>query len=222
MEKKMLENLSLRTKLKQLAFGGLLLIAPVLSQDLKAQTEIVTFKTGAVGHEDLMRPMNSMMDKIFSIKMSGDFDKDYVSIMEEFQQGGINLCKIYEMSGEDAKLLENAKVSVVELKEDQKQLKTFYNKDVTASTAKTGHNELMQTLNSMMKQMKDKGQSGDLNKDYAVVMSLYNWANSEMAKVELNCGQNSELKNRCSAIVDEFSCHENTLNEWLDKSFAEK
>jgi uncharacterized protein (DUF305 family) len=221
MEKKVLENLSLKTKLKYLCVSSFLLIAPVMMQDIKAQTPGSIIKTVHFGKEDLTRPMNSMMDRIYAIKMSGDFDKDYVAIMQEFQQGGIDLCKIYEMSGEDPKLLEHAKVGAVELKEDQKLLKACCNKN-TKTNNRSEPNDLMKTLAIMMKGIEQKGKSGNLNNDYAAVMSYYNWANIEMAKAELRYGLNTELKNRSRGIIEEFSCQENSLAEWQDKSVAEK
>jgi uncharacterized protein (DUF305 family) len=155
--------------------------------------------------------------------MSGDFDKDYVAIMREFQQGGIDLCKVYEMSGEDPKLLEHARVSAVELKENQKQLKGFYNKDTKTTSGRSEHHDLMFTLNRMMKEIKLKGHSGDINTDYVSIMTAYNWANTEMAKAELAYGRNTELKNRSAEIIEEFSCHDNDLIDWLNKSsIAEK
>jgi len=223
MEKKMLENLSLRTKLKHLFIGSCLVVSGCLANEMKAQASGIAFKTINLTKEDLVKPMNTMMDKIYSLKMSGDFDKDYVAIVKEFQQGGIDLCKIYEMSGEDPKLLEFARVSEVELKENQKQLKGFYYKDVVTTTVKPEHNDLMATLNKMMKEINAKGHTGDLNTDYASIMMLYNWANTEMAKAELAYGRNTELKKKSADIFEEFSCQENNLVEWLHKSsVAEK
>jgi uncharacterized protein (DUF305 family) len=222
MEKKMLENVSLKTKLKHLFIGSCLLIAPVIINEIKGQTPIV-FKTISLSPEDLRRPMNSMMDKVYNIKMTGNFDKDYVAIMKEFQQGGIDLCKVYEMSGEDPKLLEHARVSAVELKENQKQLKGFYSKDGTTTSGRSEHHDLMFTLNRMMKEVNAKGHSGNLNTDYVTIMVAYNWANTQMAKAELAYGRNAELKNRAAEIIEEFSCHDNDLIDWLNKSsVAEK
>lgn len=223
MEKKMLENLSLKTKLKHLFVGSFLVIAPAIVNDIKAQTPGVVFKTVSLSREDLRRPMNTMMEKIYNIKMSGDFDKDYVAIMKEFQQGGIDLSKVYEMSGEDPKLLEHARVSAVVLKENQKQLKEFYNKDITTTSGKSEHHDLMFTLNRMMKEIKEKGHSGNLNNDYVAIMVAYNWAHSEMAKAELAHGRDSELKTKATEIIEEFSCHHNDLVDWLNKnSIVEK
>ena len=223
MEKKMLENLSLKTKLKHLIVGSCLVITPFIANEIKAQTPGITLKTIGLTHEDLVKPMNIMMDKIYSLKMSGDFDKDYVAIMKEFQQGGIDLCKIYEMSGEDPKLLEHARVSAVELKEDQRNLKGFYYKDIVTTSGKSEHNDLMATLNKMMKVINDKGRSGNLNNDYAAIMITYNWASTEMARAELNYGRNNELKNKSADILETFSCQENALVEWINKtSVAEK
>ena len=216
MEKKISEE-TLKTKLKYLCLGSFLFIAPLTMQNINAQTPVNVNTSVHFGKEDLQQPMTSMMNRIYTIKMTGDFDKDYVAIMNEFQQGGIDLCKIYEMSGEDPKLLENAKISAVELKEDQKILKTFANKEIKTTTTQKEPNDLMQSLNNMMKGVEQVGKTGNLNNDYASIMLMYNWANIEMAKSELHYGHNTALKNRAAGIVEEFSCHESSLTEWLDK-----
>jgi uncharacterized protein (DUF305 family) len=215
MKTKLLKNIFLNTKFKQLLMlGSFFLIAPAALQEVNAQTPGIVIKAANPTHEDLMQPMDRMMTKIYNIKMSGDFDKDYAAIMSEFQEGGKNLCGIYEMAGEDPKLVENAKVSIVELKEHQKQMRSVP-KVSSGQTVKA--NDLMETLNTMMKEMKQKAGTGDLNTDYASMMVLFNWAGTEMAKAELRYGLNSELKTKASDIVEEYSCRENDLMSWLYK-----
>jgi uncharacterized protein (DUF305 family) len=219
MEKKMSGNFSLKTKLKKLCISGLLVVAPFVSQ---AQTPGIVVKAIHFEHENLMRPMHDMMNKIYAIKMSGDFDTDYSAIMREFQQGGISLSKVYQFSGEDSKLLENARVNAVQLKEEQRLLKGCVLKGTKTTSATKEPNDMMSVLNFMMKRMEQYGQSGNLDYDYAVIMNTYDWANSELAKAELRHGQNDELKNRSAEIVEGSYCRNNTLTEWADKTVAEK
>lgn len=218
MEKKMSGNFSLKTKLKKLCIGGLLVVAPFVSQ---AQTPGIVVKAIHFEHENLIRPMHDMMNKIYTIKMTGNFDKDYSAIMHEFQQGGISLSKVYQFSGEDSKLLENARVNAVQLKEEQRLLKGCVLKDKTTNTVKEP-NDMMGILNFMMKRIEQYGRSGNLDYDYAVIMNTYDWANSELAKEELRHGQNDELKNRSAEIVEGSYCRNNTLTEWADKTIVKK
>jgi hypothetical protein len=212
MEKKMLKNVFVNTTLSYLLFGSFLLVGGL--KEANAQTPGLVIKAANPKHEALMRPMDHMMGRIYALKMSGDFEKDYVAIMREFNEGGKDLCAIYEMSGEDAKLIENAKVSRVELKEHQKQLRSFANVR-SGQTIKS--NDLMETLNTMMKEMKRKAATGDLNTDFASMMILFDWAGTEMAKAELRYGSDPGLKASAGDMVEKYSCRENDLMGWLYK-----
>jgi uncharacterized protein (DUF305 family) len=218
MEKKMLMNVSIKAKLRYLLVFGSFIIAPICLNEAKAQTSGIVIKAASLEPEDLMRPMNSMMGKIRSLKMSDNFEKDYVAIMQEFQQGGIDLCKIYKIAGEDPKLLEEANVSIVQLKEDQRQLRSFEAEDKLPETGKPKPNDLMETLNKMIVEMERKARSGDMDSDYATMMVLYDWAATEMGKSELHYGLNAELKNQARDMIEGFSCKENNLIDWLNKN----
>jgi len=222
METLMLKSLSFGAKLKHLLFLINFLLVAFTIQELKAQTPGIVIKGINPAHEDLLSAMNSMMGKIYSLKMSGDFDKDYAAILQEFDQGGSDLCKIYIMSGEDPKLIENAKVSVVELKAHQKQLRYFAAYDKLPDTQITHHNDLMGTINKMMSEMKRKATSGNINNDFATMMVLYNWAATEMAKSEIHYGLNPEIKGQAKETLEELSCVENGYMDWFSKTSVAK
>lgn len=181
-----------------------------------AQTPGIYVKVAEPKSELLMRPMERMMTNIYNLKMTGDFDRDYLAIMNEFQEGGKNLCGIYAKAGDDAKLIENAKVGKVQLKEQQKQLKNLSG-TVSTYTIQQRNNDLMETLNTMMSEMKRKSNSGKFDTDYTSVMVLYNWAGSELAKAELHYGLNKELKDQSQDMLDEFSDNENILMNWFNR-----
>jgi uncharacterized protein (DUF305 family) len=180
-----------------------------------AQTPGIYIKVKEPKTDVFIRPMERMMTNIYNLKMTGDFDKDYVAIMKEFQEGGKDLTGIYQRAGEDPRLIENAKVSKVELKEHQKQLNNFYSP--TRETSPRKHGEMIATLNKMMDEMKRKGDNGDLDMDYATVMTLYNWAGSELAKSELRHGLNAELHETSKELIEEFADNQNDLMSWFGK-----
>ena len=180
-----------------------------------AQTPGIYFKVNEPKSEVFVRPIERMMNNIYSLKMTGDFDKDYVAIMKEFQEGGKDITGIYEMTGNDPSLVENAKVSQVELKEHQKQLKNFY--IPTRPTSPRMHVELMTTLNKMMSEMERKSDNGDLDMDYATMMTLYNWAGGELAKSGLRHGLHGELKDASKEMLEEFADNQNDLMNWFGK-----
>ncbi len=181
----------------------------------RGQTPGIVIKAANPTHENFVKPMTSMMDRIYTLKMSGDFDRDYTAIMQEFQRGGIGLCKIYQMAGSDPVLEESAKVSTVEMKEHEKQMKSFGTKDKISGYHTEGHNTLMATLNKMMTDMKYNTRSGKVEQDFATAMAIYNRAGAELAKAELRYGNNCALKQRSGDMLEEYVSNENVMMNWM-------
>lgn len=180
-----------------------------------AQTPNLVIKGANPAKENFIQPMSSMMDRIYTLKMTDDFDKDYAAIMQEFQRGGIGLCKIYQMAGSDPVLEESAKVSAVEMKEHEKHMRSYISKDKVSGNHSEGHNVIMSTLNKMMTEMKHSAQTGKVEQDFATAMVIYNWAGSELAKAELRYGENCDLKQRSGQMFEEFVSNQNVMLNWM-------
>jgi len=52
----------------------------------------------------LMTSMNSMMDRMKNVKMTGDFDIDFANMMIEHHQGAIDMSEQEVSSGKDEKI----------------------------------------------------------------------------------------------------------------------
>jgi len=175
--------------------------------------------------DDLMKPIDAMMSRIYSIKMTGDFDQDFAAVMQEHHQGGIDVSGILLKAGKDEKLRKMAKVTSVTQQEEQKELKSIIGKTIRDDSKTTGdkkpeHNDLMESMNTMLNQMKDIKLSGDIDKDYASLMILHNQAGLDMANAEIKYGQNDNLKKIAKRMVDDQVRAIDELKDWLGKTNA--
>lgn len=132
----------------------------------KAETSLITFSD-----DDLMKPMNDMMDRMGKMKMTGDFDHDFATMMIEHHQGAIDMSQVLLKSGKDEKLKDMTKKGISMQKDGQKELRAFISKHKMEFSKKdTDHNELMTAMDKMKAEMKSMKMSGDIDKDFAMMM----------------------------------------------------
>lgn len=142
---------------------------------------------------DLMSAMNSSMDKMHSMKMSGDFDMDWANMMVEHHQGAIDMAQVEVSRGKDDKLKAKAQEIITKQKDEQQKLKDMV-KDMKPSDMKMGEGELEKSLSAMMDKMKSMKMSGDVDKDFATMMIHHHEEGIAMAKKEVANGMNTDLK----------------------------
>lgn len=199
---------------------GLILALTVLSvftvntiSIAKAETSLRTFND-----QDLMKPMNDMMDRMSKIKMTGDFDHDFASMMVEHHQGAIDMSQMLLKSGKDEKLKEMTKKGVSMQKESQKELRALISKHkMESSKNNSDHNEIMEAMEKMMMEMKSMKMSGNMDKDFAMMMMMHHKSGIDMANDELSHGKAAELKQIAQNMIDEQKKETKQLQDWLTK-----
>jgi uncharacterized protein (DUF305 family) len=169
------------------------------------------------GDEDLMRAMNDMMQRMNGMKMSGDFDHDFALMMIEHHQGAIDMSQVLLKSGKNEKLKSMAQKGSAKQKEGQKELRTLIsNHKMESSKNNPEHNELKNTMEQMMKEMKSMKMSGDVDKDFAMMMMMHHKAGLEMANNEIAHGKDAELKKAAQKMVEEQKKEMKELQDWLN------
>ena len=63
-----------------------------------------TKDTAIAGGHGLMTAMNTMMDKMSAVQMTGDFDIDFANMMIEHHKGAVEMANIELSKGTDAKM----------------------------------------------------------------------------------------------------------------------
>ncbi len=76
----------------------------------------------AQGGGDMRGSMAGMMKSMDTMKMTGNTDKDFATMMKMHHQGAIDMAKMELQSGKDAKMRAMAKRIIVE---QQKEIKAF-------------------------------------------------------------------------------------------------
>ena len=77
---------------------------------------------GMAGGGDMQESMKGTMKSMESMKMSGDTDLDFATMMKMHHQGAIDMAQLELRDGKDAKMREMAKAII---KAQQKEIKQF-------------------------------------------------------------------------------------------------
>ena len=201
---------------------------------------VVTLLTSAftVVHEDLHQAMTKMMQKMKSMKMTGDPDKDFAMMMIEHHQGAIDAANIVVKSGKDGKIKAMAQKILQVQPQEQKDLRkhTDMEHDQNATAKKDGShathsqssdasassshsdqfssemNKVMANMESKMKSMK---MTGNLDHDFATMMIDHHQGAIDMAEIEKEHGQMQEVKNLADKIITDSQKEISELKSWL-------
>lgn len=161
-------------------------------------------------HKDMDKKMDNMMDKHMStmmnkmkeMKMSGNTDVDFVTMMIMHHEGAINMAKSEIESGKDEKIKSMANNII---KDQQKEIETMQiwlakNKD-RKSTSGDNSKKLMESMDSMM----DPGMkmTGSTDKDFVTMMISHHKGAIDMAEVEAGNGTDPEVKKMAEDIIKE-------------------
>lgn len=175
-----------------------------------ATTENTTSNTGT----DLMGVMNSMMNKMHSMKMTGDFDVDWANMMIEHHQGGIDMAQVELSQGKDEKMKSKAQEIITKQKDEQQKLRDLVS-SYKRSGMKHGEGELEKHMNDMMNTMQKMKMSGDVDQDFAAMMMHHHEHGIAMAAIEVKNGMNDELKKMAQKSITDQEKDVKEFKQWL-------
>lgn len=176
-------------------------------------------------NNEVMAAMNSSMEKMKNMKMSGDFDHDFAKMMIDHHQGAIDMAQVQISKGTDASLKQMAQKMIFAQKKEIDQFNKILSgyksrsKDSSGAAEHTDdHNELLEAMNEMMNKMKGMTMSGNTDKDFAMMMIPHHESAVKMAENEITHGKNLELKKMAQKIVDDQAREIKELQAWIDKN----
>jgi uncharacterized protein (DUF305 family) len=164
---------------------------------------------------DLMASMNSMMDRMKAVQMTGDFDIDFANMMTEHHQGAVAMSEKEVSAGEDEKIKSMAQQIITSQKEEIQKLQDFV-KSYKPSGMKHGEGELQKSMSDMDSKMKAMKMSGDMDKDFAAMMNVHHEGAVNMSKKELTNGMSSKLKQMAQKGINEQTKEIKEFKTWLD------
>lgn len=141
----------------------------------------------------MMASMNTMMEKMSSMKMSGDFDMDFANMMIEHHQGAIDMSKEELANGTDETIKTMARNIITKQTADIGMLREMVQ---TGKPSGMKHGEgTMEKMHAEMKaQMPGMQMSGNTDKDFANMMIAHHEGGMKMSKALLANGMNNNLK----------------------------
>ena len=167
---------------------------------------------------DLMAPMNSMMAKMKDMKMTGDFDYDFANMMISHHQAAIEMAQVEVQKGTDAALKTMAQ-GMITAQESEiaafRDILKVYKVPPTNTKDAHAHGEMTETMDKMMKQMGESKMTGNVDKDFAMMMIPHHEAAVTMSGDELSHGKNLALKKMAQKILEDQTKEVADLKTWL-------
>lgn len=175
------------------------------SDSSASQTSSITDQTSttqdtAKAGDGLTNAMDNMMNKMHSMQMSGDFDVDFANMMIEHHQGGIDMAQVELSQGKDERLKAKAQEIITKQQKEQQKLRDFV-KSYKPSGMKHGEGELQSSMSKMMDKMKSMQMTGDIDKDFAIMMASHHQDAIDMAKMEIKNGMSAKLKQMAQKTI---------------------
>jgi len=167
----------------------------------------------------MMQSLSSTMGKMNEMKMTGDFDLDFVNMMIIHHQAAIDMSEVEVTKGTDTQMKTMAQNIVTAQKVEIEQLHQFVkNYKIPEAKKMNGemHNELGETMKSMMDKMNNMQMTGNTDKDFAMMMKSHHESAVKMAEDELSHGKQYEVKKMAQKMITDQSKEIADFKVWLD------
>ena len=168
----------------------------------------------------MMQSMKSMMGNMNNMKMTGDFDHDFATMMIMHHQGAIDMSEAEIAKGSDAQMKTMAQNIIVaqkaEIDQMQKIIKSYKMPEDKKMNGEI-HNELGETMKAMMDKMNNMQMTGNADKDFAMMMVAHHESAVKMAEDELSHGKQYELKKMAQKMIKDQNKEIADFKAWLAK-----
>lgn len=169
-------------------------------------------------NNEMMESMYSMMTKMDAMKMTGDFDLDFANMMIMHHQAAIEMSEVEIAKGSDAQVKTWAQNIITEQKAEIAQMEALVkNYKMPEMKKESGemHNELGETMKTMMDKMTAMAMSGNTDKDFVMMMLPHHESAVTMAEDEISHGKNYELKKLAQKIIADQNKEIKEFKDWL-------
>jgi len=187
-----------------------------------------------VMHEDIHAAMQKSMQKMKSMKMTGDADHDFAMMMAEHHQGSIDAAQIVLKSGKDEKIKSMARSLVDKQTAEQKQLRSHKGtsedhsaharNENAASNSGSGtsdahasnfSSEMTQSMEEMESSMKNMKMTNNVDHDFAMMMIPHHQSAIDMSDAIIKHGKDQEVKTLAEKIKSDSEKEIGELKKWL-------
>ncbi len=161
--------------------------------------------------KDMHDAMNNMMQKMQSMKATGDADYDFAMMMKHHHEGAIDMAKAEVGGGTDAQLKQMAQKMIDDQQKEIDQFNQFMQ-----GNQPTGNSDYGQKAMGMMTPMSEiKMESGSLDAMFASMMIPHHQDAVKMAKEYLKVAKNQDMKKIATNINQTQPKEIQELQSWL-------
>lgn len=152
----------------------------------------------------MMNAMHQTMTMMDSMKLSGDPDYDFASMMQLHHKGGLAMINDEIDNGSDTTVIALAK----QIKDGQQRDLDELQKYTANNTPSQSNSDFIEDVKSSMQKAKDDmdknmRMSGNFDKDFVSLMTMHHKHGLDMAKAEVKYGKNPEMKKLAQKLVDQ-------------------
>ena len=183
----------------------------------------VKMADGMASPAGMMAAMNTMMTKMEAVKMAGNTDHDFAHMMMAHHQGAVEMSALELKEGQDATLRAMATKISADQKKEIQTLEAFATR-LDSAPGNYKPTDSTDPFTSAMKasmagMMNNLGQSsGNVDRDYALLMVPHHQSAIDMAKAELAHGRDTKLKEMAQQMIDAQQQEIQQFNAWQAKN----
>ena len=166
----------------------------------------------------IMQSLISTMGKMNEMRMTGDFDLDFVNMMIIHHQAAIDMSEVEIAKGTDTQMKTMAQNIVTAQKVEIEQLNQFvknYKMPVVKKMNGEMHHEFGETMKDMMDKMNNMQMTGNTDKDFAMMMKSHHEGAVKMAEDELSHGKQYEIKKMAQKMITDQNKEITDFKAWL-------
>lgn len=159
-----------------------------------------TMKTpGNDGSNMMDKSSKDMMKKMHEMKMSGNMDVDFMTMMAMHHQGGIDMANIEIAKGSQENIKSIAKTIAEDQEKEIKEIQNWLSKNKDVKNPPDGNSSKL--MDAMMNAMMEMKMSGNVDKDFLSMMIMHHEEAIAMAEVEIKYGTNAEAKKMAQEVI---------------------
>lgn len=144
-------------------------------------------------HDLMMRPMQNM-------KMSGNVDKDFSSMMAEHHEQAVEMAKIEIASGSND-VLKNMAQNMLDAQTSEREMLLQHAAELKDAAQPSAASNEMHMV--MMQPMGSMNVSGNVDKDFAILMAAHHEMAIKMADIEMKSGSNDHIKSMAKKMKED-------------------
>ncbi|HEX2970269.1 MAG TPA: DUF305 domain-containing protein [Bacteroidales bacterium] len=152
----------------------------------------------------LMGPMHETLSELSAVKMTGDPDYDFATMISTHHKGGIEMLNEEISNGSDHEV----KALAQRIKTNQEKELEELQKFVSDKTESQSNDEFMKEMTKILSKAKEQmsmnmNLTGNIDRDFITLMSIHHEHGIDMVNAELKYGKDEDLKSLARRMLED-------------------